>query len=344
MALGLAATLAGCGGSNGDTGGASGAGGGDIVRDFDYPLDDVLRLNHLQAKGTHNSYHVEKEGNDIDAWRYTHAPLDVQVRSLGVRAVELDTRFDWSTEAFEVWHLPVVDDESTCRRFADCLAALESWSSSFPAHHPLLVQIEPKDVPPAGSEEDYFARLEGEILSVFPRERIVTPDDVLGDAPTLREAIASRGWPTLGSVRGKVLFFVDDTGDFRRAYTRDERDLAGRLMFVDGKFEDPKGFDAVFVLNDPVSDADEIAEALAAGFLVRTRADADGVEPQAGDTTRRDAAIASGAHIVSTDFPAPVEGRSYSVELPGGTPSRCNPVTAPAECTSEAVEDPAFAP
>ena len=23
-----------------------------------YPLDDVLRINHIQSKGTHNSYHV----------------------------------------------------------------------------------------------------------------------------------------------------------------------------------------------------------------------------------------------------------------------------------------------
>ena len=42
------------------------------------------------------------------------------------------------------------------------------------------------------------------------------------------------------------------------------------------------------------------------------------------------------------DFPAPVAGVPYHVEMPGGSPSRCNPITAPAECTAKAIEDPAF--
>jgi hypothetical protein len=77
-------------------------------------------------------------------------------------------------------------------------------------------------------------------------------------------------------------------------------------------------------------------------MLVRTRADWDLVQPLAGDTSVRDAALAGGAHFISTDFPAPVDGIDYWVDIPGGTPSRCNPITAPPECTAEAVEDPAF--
>ena len=80
---------------------------------------------------------------------------------------------------------------------------------------------------------------------------------------------------------------------------------------------------------------------------MRTRADADNVEPFAGDTSVRDAAFASGAQFVSTDYPeavtgVPMTGPPYVVEIPGGTPSRCNPVTAPAECASTDIEDPAF--
>ena len=53
-------------------------------------------------------------------------------------------------------------------------------------------------------------------------------------------------------------------------------------------------------------------------------------------------ALASGAQLVSTDYPAPVKGVNYVVEIPGGTPARCNPVTAPKECMSEWIEDPKF--
>jgi hypothetical protein len=80
---------------------------------------------------------------------------------------------------------------------------------------------------------------------------------------------------------------------------------------------------------------------------VRTRADGDNVEPFAGDTSKRDAALASGAQFVSTDYPVivpgvPMTGTPYVVDIPGGTPARCNPVTAPAACASTDIEDPKF--
>jgi hypothetical protein len=55
----------------------------------------------------------------------------------------------------------------------------------------------------------------------------------------------------------------------------------------------------------------------------------------------RDAALASGAHFVSTDYEEPNPAfSSYVVTIPGGTPARCNPVTAPADCSPTDVEDP----
>jgi hypothetical protein len=69
---------------------------------------------------------------------------------------------------------------------------------------------------------------------------------------------------------------------------------------------------------------------------VRTRADADTVQARTGDTTMRDAAITSGAQFVSTDYPVPDPrfGTGYMVEIPGGMPARCNPISAPAECVA----------
>ena len=64
-----------------------------------------------------------------------------------------------------------------------------------------------------------------------------------------------------------------------------------------------------------------------AGFLVRTRADADTAEARKNDPKRRDKAFASGAQMVSTDFPVAVPAVStYSVQLPGGAAYRINPV------------------
>jgi hypothetical protein len=83
---------------------------------------------------------------------------------------------------------------------------------------------------------------------------------------------------------------------------------------------------AVMVLNDPVAQHDQIAAALHAGRLVRTRADADTREARAGDMRRRDAAFASGAQFISTDYPRP-EPRwpRYDVRFPSGGYVRCGP-------------------
>ncbi len=306
---------------------------------FDYPRDDVLTLAHLQAKSTHNSYHVEPEGNELEAWAYTHRSLEEQARALGVRHVELDLRRSPATGVFEVYHLPVVDDVTTCRELVRCLESLREFSDAHPGHHPIVVQLELKDGTPADYEA-YFAALHAELLSVFVRERIVTPALVQGGLESVGAAIAMRGWPTLGATRGMVMFTLDDTGAHRRAYTHDETSLDGRLLFPDSAPGDP--FAAIAVLNDPVSDAAAISAALAANMLVRTRADSDSVEPYLGDTSRRDAALAVGAHFVSTDYPAEVPEHDYALAIPGGTPSRCNPVTATAACTSEALESPSM--
>lgn len=323
----LLVLAAGCGSSDDDEGPGETPG---------YTKDDVLRLNQLQAKATHNSYHVAKP-NTVAPLDYTHQPLGVQVSAQGVRAFELDTRFIPETDDFEVFHIVSVDDLSTCRKFVACLAALRDWSKKNPAHHTLVVQIEPKEPPPADAEP-YFGKLEAEILSVWPRESIVTPDDVQGAVATLREAIVTNGWPTLGATRGKILFYVDNASEWRTAYTKADKDLSGRLMFVNSS--PGKDYEATYVLNDPVGQATQIADALASNFFVRTRADGDNVEPLAGDTTKRDAAFATGAQLVSTDYPAKVEGVDYVVNVPGGTPSRCNPVTAPVDCTSKDIEHP----
>ncbi len=69
------------------------------------------------------------------------------------------------------------------------------------------------------------------------------------------------------------------------------------------------------------------------GYFVRTRADTDTTEARSGDTTRRDAALASGAQIVSTDYyrPDPRGGKEkgwseYCVQIPGGGAIRINPI------------------
>ena len=310
---------------------------GDNLRPtFDYPLDDHLALQHLQAKATHNSYHLAAEST-FEEWDYSHAPLAEQLADEGVREIDLDIYYIEGQLVVE--HVPHADALSVCPTLDRCLEQVKGWSDAHPAHHALVVQIEVKDS--TQPEIDLaLAALEENILAVWPLERIITPDEVRGDAPSLAAALAERGWPTLGETRGRVLFALDNRGEVRDRYLAGSPALEGRLAFIDSAPADP--FAGFAVLNDPVADAAAIDEALAANLLVRTRADADLVEPRAADTTRRDAALASGAQFVSTDVPVRTPDFDYQVDIPSGEPSRCNPVTAPAACTASAIEEPAF--
>jgi acyl-CoA reductase-like NAD-dependent aldehyde dehydrogenase len=73
------------------------------------------------------------------------------------------------------------------------------------------------------------------------------------------------------------------------------------------------------------------------GYLVRTRTDENTKEARTNDTARRTLALASGAQLLSTDYPAsePSTWTGYSVSLPGGAVAGCNPVNAPASCSNQ---------
>jgi hypothetical protein len=253
---------------------------------------------------------------------------------------------------FKVLHQVDVDFRSTCLTLVACLTEIETWSSANPDHEPLMIMIETKQqsIPEAlGDDLDpalgipwtevltfdrvLFDALEAEIESVFDRGSIITPDDIRGDADTLEEAVlAGDAWPTLEDAAGTVLFSLVDLGPSRDVYVGDAANLEGRLLFTSSEEGRP---DAAFLrIDDPITEAERIRAAVEAGYLVRTRTDVPGVDAVTGDTTRRDAAFASGAHYLSTDYYVADESLGYTlvVDLPGDDPARCNPVNAPEGC------------
>jgi hypothetical protein len=307
-----------------------------------YRLDDLLRLNDVQAKGTHNSYHIQP-ANPVDPSHfYTHATLDIQLEEQGVRQFELDLHLH-KDEGFQVFHLPGFDPETTCRRFTNCLKVVKNWSDNHRWHMPLVIWLEIKDEVDAGDPDlepiiGRYGEIEDEILSVWPQKRLLVPDDVRGDHATLPEALAAGGWPTLGELRQKVVFVMLDSGTHRLHYTQDSPNLTGKLMFVDS--DDPADpFAAMFKINNAQADFELTQSLVSAGFVVTTNI--DGVDySSAENQARRDASLESGAHFLSTDLPVPDEGRVYWFNLPpGGTPARCNPLSTAAGCRPTDIEN-----
>jgi Phosphoinositide phospholipase C, Ca2+-dependent len=305
-------------------------------------------------------------GAAADGFEYTHRPLADELDA-GVRQIELDVFTDpgdggryahpkavalfgvappdpaVAGAGLKVFHVQEVDYRTTCPTLVNCLTQVRDWSDSHPRHLPITIQIEPKDdaipdpglgfVQPLPWTGPDFAELQQEIDSVFPARRVLTPDEVRGPAATLADAVRAGRWPALDRVRGQVLFMLDDHGAKRDAYRAQFADLSARRIFVDVPETDPDA--AIMVVNDPVTDGDRIRALVGEGFIVRTRADADTVQARSGDTSMRDAAFASGAQYVSTDYvsPDPRFGTGYAVDLPGDTTARCDPVIVTVRCT-----------
>ncbi len=304
---------------------------------------------------------------------YTHRPLDQQFEEQDIRQIEIDVFADpngglyskrrvlsvigedpssglpeLDQPGLKVLHIQDVDFETTCLTFVDCLETVKQWSDAHPRHVPIAILVEAKDdaiidplnlgfTVPLPFDSEQFDNLDAEIRSVFPPQQLITPDDVRGERDTLEEAVLNDGWPTLGESRGRVMFLLDNGGK-RDIYRDGHPSLRGRILFTNSSPGEP---DAAFVeQNDPLADPNRIPELVSAGYVVRTRADADTAEGRSGDTTTRDAALASGAQYVSTDYPPGDNpfGTGYLVTLPDGLVARCNPINAPPECISSQLE------
>ncbi len=305
-------------------------------------------------------------------FEYTHRPLDDQLVLLDIRQVELDVFADPDGGLFavplgpifvqgfpdpikpaliapglKVLHVQDVDFETTCLTFVSCLQTIKAWSEAHTGHLPLMVLVEAKDEsigPPFAVAVPFGAEalneIDTDIRSVFQDDQLITPDDVRGQRDTLEEAVLKDGWPTLNESRGRLLFALDNTDVKRDLYLDGHPSLEGRVLFVSS----PPGFaESAFVkVNDPLANQDHIRQLVAAGYIVRTRADANTFEARFGLTARRDAALASGAQFVSTDYPEPDADpvfSGYFVQIAGGTNARCNPVLSPPGCDSSALED-----
>ncbi len=170
--------------------------------------------------------------------------------------------------------------------------------------------------------------------SVFGRT-LLTPDAVRGKRSTLRAAVLKTGWPTLAKARGKVVVVLNAADAVAAAYTTGAPSLQGKAMFMVGA---PTDAWAAVISRDAVTPK-AFTALVKQHFVVRTLADVDSKEARANDPTRANAAIASGATIVATDFPVadPAIG-PYVVDLPGTAVARCNPVTAPKRCKDSALE------
>lgn len=308
--------------------------------------EEPLRLNEIQVLGSHNSYKLAMTAERFAALsaenpdtarslEYTHEPLTAQL-DLGIRKLELGVFYDpdgalfpgrvRSGSAFPVLHVQNLDDRSSCPDLLTCLTEIKRWSEAHERHVPIFISFNAKDaaidrpgfIRPLPFDEDAWLAMDAEIRSVLGA-RLIEPAEVIGS-----EGIR---WPLLEAARGGYLAILDEGGTKRATYAARWQE---RAMFANLPESEPGA--AVLIVNDPIESFERIQTLVRQGFIVRTRADADTREARTNDTRRREAALASGAQLVSTDYyrPAAHFGTDYQVRIPGGM--RCNPLLHWTDC------------
>jgi hypothetical protein len=353
---------------------SAGPGGAEAWIDHNLRLNDILTVGthnsyHLRA---HPEVMAIMQRAAPDRWwhlDYAHPPLVDQLND-GARGLELDVVYDpeggryahpmglthaglaedpayvaaMSRPGFKVLHIQDLDYRSSVLTYVEGLTIIRDWSRAHPRHTPILITMNTNTsksrtrggVDALPFDAAAFDALDAEIRSVFGPEQLITPDAVRGDHPTVRDGALAGGWPRLGAARGRVLLAIDETEARVAAYRGDRRSLDGRACFVNVDETSPM---AAYITLNEQADAPRIKAAAEAGFLVRTRADAETAEARSGDTTRRDAMLASGAQYVWTDYRHPEPGLTdYQVRLPDGAIALANPVRAAARCAGIPVE------
>lgn len=306
---------------------------------------------------------------EAEALDYDHLSLTAQL-DRGVRQLELDifadpvggryadpageriakaagkaTGFDRAAmlqPGFKVLHIPDIDYLSGCVTFRRCLKEIDDWSRTHRGHLPIMITINAADKPsgrvgggdPLPLTAPLLDALDGEIRAMLAPGRVITPDEVRGKAPTLRDAVRRTGWPTLKRARGRLYLVLDVRPEVGELYRAGHPSLQGRPIF--GWYDPATPEGVVQIVQDPLVDGAKIRNWVREGVIVRTRSDLPTTDARAGSHARADAAAASGAQAVSTDYypGAPSRpGIRFAVTLPGGVMERCNPLLRPGTCT-----------
>ncbi|MCB0509347.1 MAG: hypothetical protein KDC82_01200 [Bacteroidetes bacterium] len=268
---------------------------------------------------------------------YEHIPLKDQFSYYGVRQIELDLYLDQSgglyynrkgnaiagldeasgipelqNPGIKILHIPDIDFNTHNYTFKSALEEIKAWSASYPEHIPIFILLELGNnsvndyVPGIGfvSPEPWnnaqaLNTLENEILDVFERNQIITPDDVRGNYNTLNEAVLANNWPSIDESRGKVMF-LHNNDDINSIYLAGNPSLENKLIFTNS---DPGNDDAAFIMRNSVNASYmQIQDLVAQGYIIRTRADEGTLQARTNDYSQWNLCLSSGAHFISTDY------------------------------------------
>ncbi len=305
-------------------------------------LEAGIKFNELSFLGTHNSYQtsaIEETKKLYDSLStltfgiYNPDAIEFESETLtdqlncGLRSFEMDIEtFERDGEiSFTCMHSPYFEMSTSCYDFSLALKEISMWSDNNPNHLPLTIIIEPKKtfLPLENMKFfniDYALALD-ETLKVNLGEKLFTPADMLRDYESFGEMRAADDWCKVKDMLGKVVVLLHE-GEVTEEYIAVDSSVKTQAMFPMLREKDIDRDCASFILSNKPEELLEISEDVIGEkkIMVRTRADKFG---QITDE-RRENAFASGANIISTDYPVRTDSEygDYIVTFSGNTTVR----------------------
>ncbi len=229
----------------------------------------TIRYNQVRQKSSHNSY-LRTEG-------YLDQALYWRVRSLEIDIHHSNAHSHWPalTSDWYVYH-KATQDETSVNKLSDALDVLSAFQLAVPEHEVLTILVDFKDgfTTVGNHTPEAFDQL---LVSKLGRGAIWGAPDLIGDSANLQAAITAKGWPTLDSLRGKLIF-IATTGNLSSSdshlnqYVDNGRTANQRLAFVAPEIQSSSEigkFNYAVVFNLDADHTALAADVFAKGFISR---------------------------------------------------------------------------
>jgi len=157
----------------------------------------------------HNCYDPQNAANIEDVFPFTTAiEIDIwdNFQGSGVLSAGNKMNNDWYVK-----HDPLQKGNQNCcgGSFGDCLKRVKTWNDKNPTHNVVTIFIDKKENWSDANESRKAQDLDQLIASIFPKELIFGPANLIGDKENLKEASISN-WPAADALKGKFIFVITD--------------------------------------------------------------------------------------------------------------------------------------
>ncbi|MBR5561661.1 MAG: hypothetical protein IKW12_00765 [Clostridia bacterium] len=296
--------------------------------DLDAVLKSGVKFNEMSFIATHNSYqttaideakNIYRSLSDLTFGIYKAKKIGFESETLtdqlecGLRSFELDIEtFDRDGDvSFTCMHSPYFEMSTSCYDFSLALKEISMWSDNNPDHLPITIIIEPKRVFIPLENMEYFnleyALALDEVLKEGLGEKLFTPADMLRDYESFGEMRAADDWCKVRDMLGKVVVLLHDCG-VTEDYIDIDESVKTQAMFPMLRERDiDRDCTSFIICNNPGKLLEIKGEVIdEKKIMVRTRAD------EFGKINKKNLedAFASGANIISTDYPVRTDNKA----------------------------------